>query len=502
MKNKIKNIINDNKNLLGVLCLFIIIQPIIDMAPLFENPKYQVLGFTIPTLVRCGFIGILTLISLKYVNKKNYKFLFIYLITLIIYTIFHHQIVSSSSMNVPDNYLYSITQELFYIIRMILPISIIYFTSVSDIDYQKFIRPIIISSAIIGTVIFIGNTFCISYVSYGNSHTVVNWIYWFIGDLSKYSFEELTSKGWFYMANQVSGLAMFLLPFNLYELIMNKTKLSTYSTLVLIISMIMLGTRTAAYGWIAIVIFTIIVYLYLKKIKKNPQLEQTNLKRVIIISFIGLIFLTVSPITQRSYGYELGDTDSLAKRPQIIDYNDLEEVYTYIEDSYSVYTIQEAYIFNIYNYKFDPQFWYDIFDYSLKNGVVENREMQTLISGRIDEINHHALKYQLFGYSFSRMRNASLYMEHDFIAQKFTMGYLGLFLLIGPYIAIMFLVVFKIIKRFHQKINFLDVLFIMSICVIIGVSILTGHIFDELFVTIYIGFVCGFFLKKSHLIKS
>lgn len=502
MKNKIKNIINDNKNLLGILCLFITIQPIIDMAPLFDNPKYQILGFTIPTLVRCGFIGILALISLKYVNKKNYKFLFIYFITLIIYTLFHHQIVSSPSMNVPDNYIYSVTQELFYIIRMILPISIIYFTSVSDISYQKFIKPIILSSAIIGTVIFIGNTFCISYVSYGNEHTTVNWIHWFIGGISKYTFEELSSKGWFYMANQVSGLAMFLLPFNLYELIMNRTKLSTYSTLVLIISMIMLGTRTAAYGWIAIVIFTIIVYLYLKKIKKNPQLEGTNLKRTIIISSIGLIFLSVSPITGRSYGYELGDIDLLTKRPQIVDYDDLEDVYAYIEDSYSIYGVQEVYIQDIYNYKYDPQFWYDVFDHSLKNGVIENREMQTLISRRIDKLNNHNLKYQLFGYSFSRMRNAALYMEHDFIAQQFTMGYLGLFLLIGPYIAVMFLIIFKIIKRFYQKINFLDILFIMSICVIIGISVLTGHIFDELFVTIYIGFVCGFFLKESHLIRS
>lgn len=498
MKNKIKNLINDNKNILGILCLFIIIQPFIDILPLFEDERYQIFGFTIPTLVRCLFIGIITLQSIGKIEKKRYKYLAIYFCLLTVYFIIHNHVAGyNSSLVLPDNYVYSISSELFYIIRMLLPISIIYFTSKSGISYKKFINTLLISSAIIGTIIFIGNTFCISYVSYGTGYTKANWLHWFIGDIFKYNFDELTSKGWFYMANQVSGIMILLLPFNLYELIMNKTKLSIYSSTILIISMIMLGTRTAAYGWLIILVLTVLGYLLLLRIYKTERLQNKELAPILIIGLMGIIFLWISPISQRSYGYALGDVDSIATRPEINDNaEEKEKVYKYITDNYSTYGIQKVYVYKIYNYKFDTKFWYDIFDYSKKNGVIENREMQTKISMRIMDVNDNQLKYKLFGYSFSRMRNAGLYMEHDFLVQYFTMGIIGLILLVGPYISIILLMIYKILKNVKRKITFIDYIFMLSVGITLFASLLTGHILDELFVTIYIGFICGYFYEK------
>ena len=500
MKNKLKKIFTENKNILGFLCLFVIIQPFLDIQPLFENEKYQIFGFTIPTLVRCIFIGILSLLCIKKLNKKNYKYIFIYFIVLLVYTYLHNQ-AANSIEDIPNNYIYSFTSELFYIIRMLLPISIIYFTSKSNIKYKEFIDTIIISSAIIGTIIFIGNTFYISYVSYGSGYTVCNWLQWFTGEIENYPFEELTSKGWFYMANQASGLMILLLPFNLYEYIMNRTKISCYSTLILIISMIMIGTRTAAYGWLMIVICTIVIYLFLKYILKSKFLQEKKIAGLLVIGLIGIIFLYVSPINQRNYGYELGTPSKT--RPSITENVDYDEIYKYIEDNYQEFGIQTVYIKNIYNYKYDPEFWYYIFDYSIENGVIENREMEMLITKRIVQKNNN-LKYKLFGYSFSRMRNANLYIEHDFIAQYYTMGILGVILLIGPYIVIILLMIIKIFKKIKKKVNFHDIIFMMSITATLCVSIITGHILDELFVTIYIGFICGYFYDKVNrkLIKK
>ena len=149
-----------------------------------------------------------------------------------------------------------------------------------------------------------------------------------------------------------------------------------------------------------------------------------------------------------------------------------------------------------YNYKFDPKFWFNIFDYSIKNGVIENREMQRLISNRIIENNHHYIKYQLFGYSFSRMRNGQIYMEHDILVQTFTMGYIGLVLLIGPYLVVVGIISIKVLKKMKRKIALFNITFLISIYATLGTSILTGHILDELFITIYIGFICGYFLQK------
>lgn len=498
MINKIKTIIKDNCNLVGILCLFIIIQPFLDILPLFENENLFVFGFTIPTIVRCIFISFLGIISLKYIDKKNYKFLIIYFTLLIIYTLIHHSVASDSSMLIPDNYTYSLVVELFYIVRMLLPLAIIWFTKNSKISQEKFLKVITISAAIIGTVIFIGNTFCISYVSYGEGITSINWIKWFTNDLTKYNFEELTSKGWFYMANQVSGLSILLLPFCIFATLKKSNFLNVYSTIILIIGMIMLGTRVSSIGWLLIIVCFLIAITLSKYVYKDKRTKTNYYLKIVLITFVGIVFLVNSPIVQRKYGYSLGDINSLQQRPTLNFENkdDLQKVYKYIEDSYEVFGIQKEFIFQKYSYKYDPKFWFDIFDYSSKNGVIENREMQRLISKRIIEINNNNIKYQLFGYSFSRMRSGQIYMEHDIIIQMFTMGYIGLILLIGPYLVIVGIISLKVIKKMRRKIALFNITFLISIYGTLGVSILTGHIFDELFVTIYIGFICGYFFKK------
>lgn len=476
-----------------LLCFFILIQPLIDILPLYEESQYQLFGFTIPTLTRCIFIGIFTIFILKKI--KNFKYYIIYIILIIFYTVIHHLVVSNA-MVLPDNYVYSVSQELFYIIRMLLPLIIIVFMRYNKVDYKKFMNTIVLSSLIISVIIIVGNTLCISYSSYGSGHTNVNWLHWLGSNLGDYTFEEMTSKGWFYMANQVSGIMILLLPFNMYDLITNKRKINVISTFLSILSMIMLGTRTSSYGWIIIALSVIIIYVVINHKMKIQFIKDKKIYPLVIISFIGLILLTISPITRRIYKYEIGNVGEFGDRPEIRQEDDMDDVYSYIEKVYPSLLIQKPYIMDVYNYKYDPQFWYDTFDLIIKNGAIDNRDNQLLISKRIMELNKYKLKYKLFGYSFSRMRNAGLYMEHDVIVQMFTMGLLGLILLMGPYVAIFIFATVKVVKKMKKDVSFINLIFIMSLGMVMIVSILTSHIFDELFVTIYLGFICGYFLNE------
>lgn len=499
MKQSILNLYKENKNVIGILCLFIIIQPFLDISVFFTNQNFEFLGFTIPTLIRCCFIAILALISLKHLNKgRDYLFLLIYFILLFIYTLLHHFVASGSDVVAPSSFSYSLFSELFYIIRMIMPLAIIYFTRYSKVTYEKFIGTILISSLIIGTIIVVGNTLCISLTSYATStnHTAINWIIWFMDYSKEFDFYEMTSKGWFYMANQVGGLMMLLLPFCIYDLIKKSNKLNIFATFSLISAMIMLGTRTASYGWLLICFCFIIVLIFLKFIKKEKWWKLERLLPTILIIFLSGILLLFSPINTRKYGYSLGDVDKVTVAPDKITKDNIDDVYSYIEKNYSVFGIQDVYIKKLYTYKYDPEFWLKIFKYSKENGVIENREMQTLITKRIDKLNDSNLKYKLFGYSFSRMRNGYIYIEHDFVAQAFTMGYFGLLLLIGPYIGVMMLVFIKILKKIKTQPKLIDFTFMISICALLFTSLFTGHLLDELFVMIYAGFICGFFLKR------
>ena len=480
-------------NAICLLCFFIIIQPFIDILPLYERNKYQLLGFTIPTIVRCLFILLFLVFMIKKIKKENIKYAIIYLSLLMVYVIIHHFVISGE-MLLPDNYVYSFTQELFYIIRMLFPLVIIVFTKDNEITYDDFIETILLSLIIISFIIIVGNTLCLSYRSYGTGYTAISWIHWFTSNLSNYTYDELTSKGWFYMANQVSGIMVMLLPFSIYDMIMNNRKFSMLVTLLSILGMIMLGTRTAVYGWLVIVIMIITIYEYLKRVVKIKGLIGKRIYPLLIILSIGLVFLAVSPIKKRNYEYHIDDIKQYDLRPNID--SDKEEVYNYIEHVYHALLIHDTYIIDVYNYKYDSEFWYNVFDLVIKNGPIDNRVNQVLIEKRIKELNGNKLRYKLFGYSFSRMRNAGLYSEHDIIVQMFTMGILGLLLLIGPYIVIFVYFVFKMVMDAEKEINFLNLVFVMAFGMIISVSIITSHIFDELFVTTYLSFICGYFVNR------
>ena len=150
-----KKVINDNKIIVILLAIFMLLQPFLDMGFLFEDTKLMIKGITIPTIVRTLFIGILgSIIFIKSKNKKEKIGIFIYFIIVLIYSIIHHFVVKES-LDIPSTFKYSMVAEAFYVIRMMLPLIIIYITKHSKISKENFINVILYTSIIIGIVIFI-----------------------------------------------------------------------------------------------------------------------------------------------------------------------------------------------------------------------------------------------------------------------------------------------------------------------------------------------------------
>ena len=482
--NKIKKIFANDTYLLYILLLFMIIQPFLDIEVFFTNSKLFILGLTIPTIIRCLIIFFMLLFFIKDIKyKKNFKYFILYFLILIVYFIIHHFIVNSNTLNLPNNYTYSLFSELFYIIRMIFPFILIYITCNSKIDEDRFLKVIQLVALIIGLSIFLMNTLHISLISYkisGGKYNMVNWLQWPSVIMKQYEYELTTSKGWFYMANQISGLMMLILPISLYGLFKKADKLSIFANLLLIISMIMLSTRVSGYGWILVLIYLVILLIINKFILKRKDISYSNIKYLIVMLPLIIMLFFNSPILKRTYGYNLGNIDENSDN---------------ILDQYKEYGIQEMYILKIYPYTYDKEFWLDIFKLSRKQGVIENRQMESLISKRIS-IKNSSIKYKLFGYSFSKMRNAGLYVEHDLIAQYYTIGILGVILLIGPYFLIIIYSILLMFKKIKEKLNIKNVILLSSICIVLAISVFTGHILDELIVTLYMGFIIGFLIKE------
>ena len=143
------------ENLAKLLMFFIIIQPILDIYILFQDNVINFIGFSPSTIIRVVTIAFL-LLSLLFIIKLNKKHWYLlYGIFIFIYVILHHINAKNLTSYHEGNFYYNIIDEIFYIIRMLLPLSIIFITyhlPLSDNNIRKIISWLVL--LISGSIVF------------------------------------------------------------------------------------------------------------------------------------------------------------------------------------------------------------------------------------------------------------------------------------------------------------------------------------------------------------
>ena len=91
--------------------------------------------------------------------------------------------------------------------------------------------------------------------------------------------------------------------------------------------------------------------------------------------------------------------------------------------------------------------------------------------------------------------NGYLYLENDFFVHYYTIGVLGTALLLGPWIALLIVMAIMMLSKYKDKFNLKNCTFFVSICICLGAACFSGHIVDELFITLFLGFICGYLMK-------
>ena len=300
LKNgKLKNI------MLYLFIGFMITQPIFDIFWLYSDNLIAIFKFSPSTIIRMLIMMLLIITSfIWFKDKKKYKALIIAIVIYIIYTIFHH--INSLNFYVPygnfDNY--SFLKEIFYLIRMIMPLSIIFITYEKKISL-KYFRIIVVSVALIFSVTMVLTNFLgIALSSYGAvTHQIeATFFEWFSSSTyDKYQYLDIASKGIFHMANQISGVLVCLLPILIYIYFNKPNFLHTITLILTILSMIMLGTRVASIGWILICAVMIFVYLFFVYFKKEIQIKKKAVLVLVVIIAIFAAILPFSPVMNRTY---------------------------------------------------------------------------------------------------------------------------------------------------------------------------------------------------------
>lgn len=476
--------LTDEKLLKKILLIFLCIQPILDCYILYTDEVINFFHFSPTTIIRMLIIAFLfCLLFFNKKNKENRKIIYIYGGLTIVYTILHHFVTSGLDNSGYPTFAYSIVTELFYIIRMLLPIAVIYLTYLLKPTKDEFIKLFLTIGAITSVIIVGSNLLEISLASYGGGTIKGNIFDWFFSN--KYGSQDLASKGWFNSANQISGLMFILLPICVYSLFEKITKPRITVVILLVISMVMLGTRVASYGWLLIIIMMIILYLFFAFIIKNIKFEWKKLVTVILIMAFGIVLMLNAPIVSTNIDHHESSEEELQKMRD-------ENVSTLKMLGYI--GMNEIYYEEIYPYEDHEEFWEYVVDDVSPTQRVGNRNSQQLVTNDVAK-TYENFPRSLFGLGYSRFINAKLYLEKDFVVHFYTIGIVGIVLLLLPYVSIAIYGLFKSIK--NKKFNLFIVTVLAILVLPLGVSYFSGHIVDELIISLYLGFIGGYILCES-----
>ena len=478
---------------LGIfIFIFLIIQPLFDLK-LFYN--------SISTLIRVIIIGVLFLFYFFTSSNRKKYWLLLYPASIIIYFIFHHINATHFNSLVPGNFNYSVISELLYLIKMLTPFLLIYILYKLHVPSKKILKVIDCQMLIISSIIILSNILVFSYGSYSDEIIKANFFSWF--SPNSFTYQELCSKGLFEYANQISAILIMFLPFSLSNFLMEKNFKKIFILIINIFTLFLLGTKVAVLGVILVFIYTIIVYLFYNNFKLKQSITTKPFIVVCLILVCYLIVLPKNPIFLR---IDESKTIEASSKPETLleeliintDLSNANYIPTnsldYIYDNYKSKEIKDEFILQSYPYKYDPEFWLTIFEQPRYNRV-NYRFLEESMVKRVVAINDN--KYDMWlGITNTRLQNI-FNIERDFIVQYYALGIIGLILVFSPYLVLIALYLYKLLKSKLNSLTLENFLAFISIVLVFAISYFSGNLLNSLSFTLYLALLYSLLLKDS-----
>lgn len=505
MKKRFSDLLKNDLFLKYYLLVFICIQPILEL-DLYLTRFYSSLHIiALSTIVRV--FGIIFLAFLCFLRSKK-KFLdfslwFIYGIIFIIYVYFHFKFSRSINVKLPSSYIWKGSYELKYIFFLILPLILCYATSKIKINKSEFNISLAFISFFICINIFLTNIILTSYGAYGGI-TYQNIFSWFGNVYDEYTPRELTSIGFYFAANPLSGLFFMMLPLLLKAIYEEKNKiLISIIVIVQILVMFMLGTKVACYGVVISLVATLFIYLFFV-FRKHISFNRSYLIFLILLTIVSSIIIPFSPAhVNASFNYEDERSFASNERNLLASLNELKKL-DEIQFKYAlIYQLENIYLYYItfpreyydyyYPYQYDPEFYFDVLNlpFEQRKG---GRQFQKYFTQR--KFNELTKVEKLFGLGYSRMSNGGIVLEQDFKRQYYILGSFGMVVTVSYYLFLwVFMIAFLILNFFNKhKLNFETATLFLSYSLAICAAYFSGHILDEPIVSLVLGFVLGRFI--------
>jgi len=493
-----------------MLMIFLLIQPILDLAFFYDDKIMSVFKLSPSTIIR--FMMIIIMFVITYFSKKHgkqEKILYIYFTTLIIYFLVHHFNSLGFDYNFVHSFNYSFITELFYFIRMIMPILLIYVVVNAELnrnDIKRIVMSIVLSYSI---VIILSSIFKFGIASYGGGKLVYSIIDWFKHDNILIS--EFASQGLFEGANRLGVLLSALFPIVNFFYFYEKNNKNIVVILLQILSLLIIGTKVSTYTWIIVSIIIIILYIIFSILKIKIKYNFKKLFLYLLVIGFCLFLVSKSPVltsTQYDDDYNLAlleeensnyykmikDVKKLDEKEKIIA---LENI---IKNDTGYLWINKIYFTNLYNYRIDPDFWLDYMLEPFEKRHNDRNTQQEIIKRIINKNDNKLDLY--FGIGYSRFRNSDIYLERDYLMHVSSLGLVGTLLLIGPYVIILVYAGINILKNIKRQFRFELLVYCCSLSIFVLTSMICGHVVDEMITYIFIALMCGKIFEQIHYPKK
>lgn len=492
--NKAEKLNNINKIL---LVIFLMAQPILELIlSLFKNDRFTIAGMSIATIIRYGLLAIIIgLAIIANIKRKSTKIFIGALVIYAGYIILHYLNIRNFDIVILGTSLSKgFVTIAMYISKFVVPVCVIYLVYILNFTYKELKISVLFVVTFVSLIMIITNLLGVDYVAYSfenNPHLAGNIVKWFDKDFLYDDWRLLTSRGLYSSGNELSSLFALLLPVVVW--IALKEKKNWYFGIVLIqmISMLLIGTRIAVYGAIAIPVVTIVIWL-LDKFLNKQKIEKIKFVFLIVVAIIFGILFKASPFMNRikagegtvnSYvsenreqGVELSEEDNTPDR-------------IFVKSNYAEALIPYDILDRVYNYLEHTDFWVHIIndvDITQRDNA---RKLKTLVLGDIEENKAGSLD-KLVG-----IGEIPIYPERDFVAQYYYIGILGLILFLVPFaIIIIISAVYNFIKFLNKQFNGIQVIMLFALVFIIGTAYLAGHVIEPIYINSFIALLTGMLL--------
>ena len=489
------------------LVLFILLQPFLDLRWFNDGTFPEILGITIPNLVRLFTIFILSLwLLVKKRWNKHFGLMAGYFAVVAVYFVAHHINAGTFTSVVPGDFDYSLVAELFYVLRLLLPWLIAFMFYEEQLEGKTIDKMVLSVVLVMSLHIVITNLLKIAYGSYTTMVIDGTLIDWFINE-GRYVSNQLASKG-FLIHSISSTLLVLLSPYVLYCYVTTKRKVFLFAATTAVIALIMIGTKAATYSALIVVAVICVAYFIFSVFLKQHAFSPQVFCSLVVLAVLGGVLHHYSPnsikvqfdeeykelIDRNASSKNVNSALEKLKQQQELDKKELDKHSQQLA-LYQSLGINESLI-TAYPYIYDIEFWDDLIHRTIPSQRSQNRYVQEQIFLRVLEKSGNRLSDRLLGIGYSRTSN--IYnLERDFVYQAYSLGWIGAALLVGPYILLLMYLIGRYCFKFRTHLNLEQTAIILGIGLTLFVAYYSGNMIDNLNVTLILGAFIGCVLSQS-----